>query len=189
MFRSRKKTWNFAVLAIYMGFSLGGPWWHHWTHHACALDCGNGGDCGASSTSELGPAGETGCDDTSVASSRHLDRMHPVVLRAERARGCCSHRHSGEARPNVLDIDRDDIDRDDIDRDEERTSRDRVVSRAAACCRICDQLASLMQVWGAAEPGPELGQVGSSTLWDTSHGDRGIREWIARSRAPPPSLV
>lgn len=178
MFRSHNKTWNFAVLAIYMGFSLGGPWWHHWTHHACAFDCGNGGDCGGSSTSEHGPAVETGCDDTSGASDRHLDRMHPVVLRAERAQGCCSHRHSGEARANVPDI----------DRDEERTSGDRVVSRATAC-NICDQLASLMQVWGATEPGPELGQVASSTLWDTSHGDRGIREWIARSRAPPPSLV
>ncbi len=164
-FRKVTKPWRIAVLAIYTVFSLFGGLAHGWSHHA--LHDG----CGASSCSE---SLSDHCDEISTHSHGHS----------------CSHEHScGKHEPAHTEdcpakasadytVQRPLVDAAD-------SGVESYVKVGHHACKICDQIASLMQCWSASGTVALLVPRRSEFLVEVAKTEVVIRPLMARSRAPP----
>jgi hypothetical protein len=159
-FCTATKSWRIAFLAIHAIFSTCGSLFHHWTHHAAGLG-------GTPCCSVSGEHSE-GCDDLSDPRHGHSCDGHAVHAVAD-----CHHGAPSPESGNGLE-----------GRSEQgdRASRMKAGSHE---CRICEQIASLMQSWSATACDTSLDQTESDSLGEVSQEEIAVRPFMARSRAPP----
>jgi hypothetical protein len=158
-FRKVTKPWRIAVLAIYTVFSLFGGLAHGWSHHA--LHDG----CGASSCSE---SLSDHCDEISTHSHGHSCGKHKSA-HAEDCPAKASADHTVQ-RPLT---------------DAADSGVELCVKVGRHACKICDQIASLMQCWSASGAVALLVPRRSEFLVEAAKTEVLIRPLMARSRAPP----
>lgn len=176
---SRAKALRIAVLAIYGMFSLFGSSIHAWSHH------GSGDAChGGCSAAEM-PVG--GCDEMSSHSHGHSCQhptstsscefrkprsCGPVISESRVGRSRVSHASNHATKPC------------------DRSSTVNVATQADAksgshSCRICHEIASLMNSWSASISAWSFDLQQTDRLIDSCGSDTAVDILMARSRGPP----
>ncbi len=158
---NKAKAFRTAILAVYAMFSLFGSSIHAWSHQLSGDACHE-------------------CDTI----SSHSQSSH--------SRSSYSHGHSCEHRPCGLAVSHATDHRDH--RPAEKTSnqcslanesKETSPKAALHSCRVCHQIASLMNAWSASECAMAFDLQQTDYLIDSHGNDSAVEILIARSRGPP----
>lgn len=179
-FCRRTRPLRIAVLAIYSAFSLFGSSLHAWSHH----HSGPHSSCCSDSSDRVGKCGAVGCDELPTA-EHGLSCHHHAAHHGNPV----SHESSGSSQAVEASPSGDRVETCSSIGMDRAVGMDRTSIMGGASgshgCAICDQIASLMQSWGASDWSLQVLMQSSDSVSLVADCDIAVGIYMARSRAPP----